>query len=31
LTNEIIIPIPRGKHTELKKAFWDYQYEGQED
>ena len=31
LYNNIIIPIPRGKHTELKKAFWDYQYEGQED
>lgn len=21
------IPIPRGKHTEIKKAFWDFQYE----
>jgi len=31
LTNDVIIPIPRGKHTELKKAFWDFQYEGQED
>ena len=31
LYNDIIIPIPRGKHTEIKKAFWDYQYEGQED
>ena len=31
LYNNIIIPIPRGKHTEIKKAFWDYQYEGQED
>ena len=31
LTNDMIVPIPRGKHTELKKAFWDYQYEGQED
>ena len=31
LYNDISIPIPRGKHTELKKAFWDYQYEGQED
>ena len=29
LYNDITIPIPRGKHTELKKAFWDYQYEGQ--
>ena len=31
LYNNIIIPIPRGKHTEIKKAFWDFQYEGQED
>ena len=31
LYNDISIPIPRGKHTEVKKAFWDYQYEGQED
>ena len=31
LTNDMIVPIPRGKHTALKKAFWDYQYEGQED
>lgn len=31
LYNDISIPIPRGKHTALKKAFWDYQYEGQED
>jgi DNA-binding LytR/AlgR family response regulator len=31
LTNNIIIPIPRGKHVELKKAFWDFQYEEQED
>ena len=31
LYNDISIPIPRGKHTELKKAFWDFQYEGQED
>lgn len=31
LTNDVIIPIPRGKHTELKKAFWDFQYDGQED
>ena len=31
LYNNIIISIPRGKHTEIKKAFWDYQYEGQED
>ena len=27
LYNNIIIPIPRGKHAEIKKAFWDYQYE----
>lgn len=31
LYNNITIPIPRGKHTELKKAFWDFQYDGQED
>ena len=31
LYNGICIPIPRGKHTELKKAFWNFQYEGQED
>ena len=31
LYNDIKIPIPRGKHTVIKKAFWDYQYEGQED
>ena len=31
LYNDMSIPIPRGKHTEIKKAFWDYQYEGQED
>ena len=30
LYNNITLPIPRGKHTELKKAFWDYQYEEQE-
>lgn len=30
LYNNISIPIPRGKHTEIKKAFWDFQYEGQE-
>ena len=31
LYDDMSIPIPRGKHTEIKKAFWDYQYEGQED
>ena len=31
LYNDMSIPIPRGKHTEIKKAFWDYQYEGQEE
>ena len=31
LYNDMSIPIPRGKHTEIKKAFWDYQYEGRED
>lgn len=31
LYNNISIPIPRGKHTEIKKAFWDYQCDGQEE
>lgn len=31
LYNNINIPIPRGKYTEIKNAFWDYQYEGQEE
>lgn len=30
LYNNIRIPVPRGKHAELKKAFWDFQYEGRE-
>lgn len=30
LYNDITIPIPRGKHTEIKRAFWDFQYERQE-
>ena len=30
LYNNIKIPIPRGKHTEIKKAFWDYQCNGEE-
>ena len=30
LYNNISIPIPRGKYTEIKNAFWDYQYEEQE-
>ena len=30
LYNDISIPIPRGKHTEIKKAFWDFHYEEQE-
>ena len=30
LYNNITIPIPRGKHNEIRKAFWDYQYDGQE-
>ena len=25
--NDIRIPIPRGKHSEIKKAFWDFQCE----
>ena len=28
LYNNISIPIPRGKHTDLKKAFWNFQCEG---
>lgn len=28
LYSGIHIPIPRGKHTEIKKAFWDFQCEG---
>lgn len=28
LYNDMSIPIPRGKHIEIKKAFWDYQCEG---
>ena len=31
LYNNITIPIPRGKHNEIRKVFWDYQYEGEED
>ena len=27
LYNDITVPIPRGKHTEIKKAFWDFQCE----
>ena len=27
LYNNITIPIPRGKHTEIKQAFWNFQYE----
>ena len=26
--NGIAVPIPRGKHGEIKKAFWDFQCEG---
>lgn len=29
--NNISIPIPRGKYTEIRKAFWDFQSDGQED
>lgn len=28
LYNDINIPIPRGKHTEIKNAFWNFQCEG---
>ena len=31
LYNNRVIQIPRGKYTEIKNAFWDYQYEGEED
>jgi len=31
LINEKIIPIPRGNYSAIKKAFWELQYEGQED
>ena len=31
LYNDKTVPIPRGKYAEIKNAFWDYQYEGQED
>ena len=31
LYNNVNIPIPRGKFAEIKNAFWEYQYEGQED
>ena len=31
LYNDIAIPIPRGKYSEIKDAFWDYHYEGQEE
>ena len=30
LYNSISIQIPRGKYAEIKNAFWDYQYEGEE-
>ena len=31
LYDGIDIPIPRGKYAEIKNAFWEYQYEGEED
>ena len=31
LYRNISIPIPRGKHGEIKKAFWDFQCDGQGD
>ena len=31
LYNNKSIQIPRGKYAEIKNAFWDYQYEEQED
>ena len=30
LYNDVGIQIPRGKHAEIKNAFWNFQYEGQE-
>ena len=30
LYNNVSIQIPRGKHAEIKNAFWNFQYEGQE-
>ena len=31
LYNDVKIQIPRGKHTEIKNAFWDFKYESGED
>ncbi len=31
LYNDIHIQVPRGKYTEIKNTFWNFQYEGQED
>ena len=31
LYENMSVPIPRGKHREIKQAFWDYQYEELED
>lgn len=31
LYQDIVIPTPRGKYTEIKNAFWNFQYQGQED
>ena len=31
LYNDIEIPIPRGKYSEIKNTFWNFQCEGQED
>lgn len=31
LYNNVKIQVPRGKYTEIKNAFWDFQYHGQED
>ena len=31
LYNNISIQIPRGKHADIKNAFWNFQCEGQED
>lgn len=31
LYNNVKIQVPRGKYTEIKEAFWNFQYEEQED
>ena len=31
LYSEITIPIPRGKHLEIKDAFWNFHADGKEE